>query len=33
MPQTGWMDSVKRALNENGKSVEQGRMIVHDKSE
>ena len=26
----GWIDSVKRALNERGMSVEQGRMIVHD---
>ena len=27
------MDSVKRSLNERGMSVEQGRMIVRDKSE
>ena len=27
------MGSVKRALNERGMFAEQGRMIVHDKSE
>ena len=31
--QTGWMDSVKRAVNGRGMSVEQGRMIVRDRSE
>ena len=31
-PQTGWMDILKRALNERGMSVEQGRMIVCDRS-
>ena len=29
----GWMDGVTRALNERGMSVEQGRMIVRDRSE
>ena len=29
----GWMNGVKRALNQRGMSVEQGRMIVHDRSE
>ena len=29
-PRTGWMDDVKRALNERVMSVEQGRMIVLD---
>ena len=28
-----WMDGVKRALNEISKCVEQGRMIVRDRSE
>ena len=28
----GWMDDVKRMLNERGMSVEQGRMIVCDRS-
>ena len=32
-PQMGWLDSLKRALNGRGKSVEQGRMIVCDRSE
>ena len=32
-PRTGWMDGVKRALNEREMSVEQGRMIVCDRSE
>ena len=31
--QTGWMDGVKRALNERGMSVEPGRMIIHFISE
>ena len=30
---TGWMDGVKRALNERVMSVEQGRMIVRDRSQ
>ena len=30
---SGRMDGVKRALNEGGMSVEQGRMIVQDISE
>ena len=29
----GWMDGVKRALNEKGMSVEQRSMIVVDRSE
>ena len=29
----GWMDCLKRELSERGMSVEQGRMIVHDRSE
>ena len=29
---TGWIDGVIRALNERGMSVEQGRMIVCDRS-
>ena len=29
----GWMDSVKRGLNERRMCVEQGRMIVSDRSE
>ena len=28
-----WMDCVKRALNERGTSVDQGRMIVCDRNE
>ena len=32
-PRIGWMDGLKRVLNERGISVEQGRMIVHDRSE
>ena len=32
-PRTGWMDSMKKALNETEMSVEQGRMIMHDRSE
>ena len=32
-PRTGWMNNVKRASNEKEMSVEQGRMIVHDRSE
>ena len=32
-PQTGWMDGVKRVLDEIGMCVEQGRMIVCDRSE
>ena len=32
-PRTGWMDSLKIALNERRMSVEQGRMIVCDRSE
>ena len=31
-PRTGWMDSVKRALDARGLSVAQGRMIVHDRN-
>ena len=31
--QMGWMNGVKRALNKRGMSVEQGRMIVHDRGE
>ena len=27
----GWMDSVKRALNDRGMSVEQGKMILCNK--
>ena len=29
----GWMDNVKRALNERGMFVEKGMMTMHDKSE
>ena len=32
-PRIGWMDGLKRVLNERGMFVEQGRMIVHDRSE
>ena len=32
-PHTGWMDSVKRALDARGLSVAQGRMIVRDRNE
>ena len=32
-PRTGWIDSVKRALNERVISVEQGMMIVCARSE
>ena len=32
-PQMGRMNSVKKALNEREMSVDQGRMIVHDRSE
>ena len=32
-PRTGWMDSVKRALDARGLSVAQGRMIVRDRNE
>ena len=31
--QMGWIDDVKRQLNERGMFVEQGRMIVRDRSE
>ena len=31
-PRMGWMDGVKRALDERGMSVERGRMIVRDRS-
>ena len=33
MPRTGWMDTMKKVLNEKGMSVEQERMIVCDRSE
>ena len=29
----GWMNGVKKALDERGMSVEQGRMIVRDRGE
>ena len=32
-PQMGWMDDVKRALNERPMFMKQGRMIVHDRGE
>ena len=32
-PKTRWMDSVKRALNEGGMGVEQGRILVCGKRE
>ncbi len=32
-PLMGWLDSVKRALGARGVSVEQGRMLVHDRNE
>ena len=32
-PRMRWVDGVKRALNESGLSVEQGRMIVRNRSE
>ena len=32
-PQTGWINGVKRALNETRMSVEQGRVILHNVSE
>ncbi len=32
-PRMGWMDSVKRALGARGMSVEQGRVLVHDRNE
>ncbi len=32
-PRMGWMDSVKRALGARGMSVEQGRVVVHDRNE
>ena len=31
--QTEWMDGVKRAMNERGTYMEQGRIIMHDRSE
>ena len=32
-PRTGWMDGVKRVWNEREMSVEQGKMIMYDRSE
>ena len=32
-PRMGWMDSVKRALDVRGMSVEQGRVVAHDRDE
>ena len=32
-PRTIWMNNVKRAFNKRRQSVEQGRMIVRDRSE
>ncbi len=32
-PRMGWLDSVKRALDAKGMSVEQGRVLVHDRNE
>ncbi|WP_435325978.1 hypothetical protein, partial [Klebsiella pneumoniae] len=32
-PRMGWMDSVKRALDVRGLSVEQGRIAVRDRNE
>ncbi len=32
-PRMGWLDSVKRALGARGMSVEQGRVLVHDRNE
>ncbi len=32
-PGMGWLDSVKRVLGARGMSVEQGRVLVHDRSE
>ena len=29
----GWMDGVKRAMNDRGMSVDQGRMSAYDRSE
>ena len=31
--QMEWMDDLKRVLSERGMSVEQGKMIVHDRGE
>ena len=30
---TGWMNGVRRALNERGMSIGQGRMRVHDRKQ
>ncbi len=32
-PRMGWLDSVKRVLGARGMSVEQGRVVVHDRNE
>ena len=32
-PLMGWMDGLKRVLNERGMFMQQGRMIVCDRSE
>lgn len=32
-PRIGWIDGVRRALYERGMTVEQGRIIVHDRSD
>ncbi len=32
-PRMGWLNSVKRALGARGMSVEQGRVLVHDRNE
>ncbi len=32
-PRTGWLDSVKRVFSPSGMSVEQGRLVVHDRNE
>ncbi len=32
-PRMGWLDSVKRALGARGMSMEQGRVLVHDRNE
>ncbi len=32
-PRMGWLDNVKRALVARGMSVEQGRVVVHDRNE
>ena len=32
-PRMGWMDGMKKVLNEKGMSVQQGRMILFDRCE